>query len=155
MDRAADKSFIKISPRRGQLTFEGAIVPPSERGCRGTIVGIVGKEDVDPYGAPTPHYVRPSPPRACLVLSMFYGHFKHGVAPCRGIISGIRTSSRTTKSRGKKIYAVFLRVLLVPTSYYLPLPRRIHIYSLLNLKIRLEASMVIGRFKCSMPRSFG
>lgn len=105
LDRAADEPFIKIPRRRGQLTFEGAIVPPSGRGCRGTM--IVGKEDVDPYGAPTLHYVRPRPPRACLVLSVFYGHFEHGVAPCGGIISGIQTSSRTAKSREKKYMRYF------------------------------------------------
>jgi len=93
-----------IPLRRGQLTFEGAIVPPSRWGCRGTM--IVSMEDIDPCGAPTLHYVRLRPPRACLVLSVFYEHFEHGVAPCGGIISDIRTFSRTEKSRGKKIHDI-------------------------------------------------
>lgn len=64
---------------------------------------IVGKKDVDLYGAPTLHYVRPRPPRACLILLVFYGHLEHGVAPCGDIIFGILNFFETEKSGGKKM----------------------------------------------------
>jgi len=103
-------------------------VPPSARGCRGTM--IVGKENVDLYGAPTLHYVRSRPPRACLVLSVFY---EHGVAPCGGIISDI--SSRTEKSREKKIRGILTSFFRVRKLLYLSLHRSMYCI-LLNSKIR-------------------
>lgn len=78
---------------------------------------IVGKEDVDPYDAPTLHYVRPRPPRV-LSSRCFTGISSTGLYLAE-VSSPIFELLRERKRAEERKCAVFLQVFF--SSYYLSL----------------------------------